>query len=215
MKIKQFEFNPISENTYVVYDDSNECVIIDAGCFYHEEQVGLLDFIVDNDMIVKHLINTHLHFDHVFGNVFLEEQLGLLAEANEKDCFLLEKMPEQMKMFGISNDLSVPKIGVFLKESDMVRFGNEELIVLEVPGHSPGSLAFYNEKEGCLFSGDVLFRGSIGRTDLEGGDFAQLIDAIKTKLFILPLDTVVYPGHGPSTTIGYEMRNNSYLNDSL
>lgn len=211
MKIKQFEFNPVEENTFVLYDETKECVIIDAGCFNHDEKLELLDFILDNDLVVKHLLNTHLHFDHVFGNVFMEERLGLLTEANAKDEFLLKKMPEQMRLFGFMNELPAPKIGKYLNENDTITFGNQELVVLEVPGHSPGSLVFYSAKGECLFVGDVLFRNSIGRTDLEGGNLDQLISGIKSKLFKLPSNTVVYSGHGPSTTIGYEQNNNPYL----
>ncbi|MBP1617347.1 MAG: hypothetical protein H6Q14_1174 [Bacteroidetes bacterium] len=211
MKIKQFEFNPVRENTYVVYDETNECVIIDAGCFYPDEKMELLEFILDNDLVVKHLLNTHLHFDHVFGNVFIEERLGMLAEANTKDLFLLDKMSEQMKMFGFPHETAKPKIGKYLNENDIITFGNQEFVVLEVPGHSPGSVVFYSSQGQCAFVGDVLFRGSIGRTDLEGGNFEQLIDGIQKKLLPLPSDTIVYSGHGPSTTIGYEQRNNPYL----
>lgn len=211
MKIKQFEFNPIRENTYVVYDETKECAIIDAGCFYPEEKMELLEYILDNDLVVKHLLNTHLHFDHVFGNVFVEERLGLLTKANPEDEFLLDKMSVQMKMFGFPQEVSKPKIGEYIHENDVITFGNQELVVLEVPGHSPGSVVFYSRKGQCLFGGDVLFRGSIGRTDLEGGSFEQLVSGIRNKLFVLPPDTTVYSGHGPATTIGYEQKNNPYL----
>ncbi len=211
MKIKQFEFNPVSENTYILYDDTNECVIIDAGCFYPEEKMQLLNFILDNDLIVKHLLNTHLHFDHVFGNAFVEERLGIQTEANQKDEFLLDKMSAQLRMFGFSNEVTKPTIGTYLHENDIITFGNQKLVVLEVPGHSPGSVVFYSQQGECVFVGDVLFRGSIGRTDLDGGNFEQLIDGIRQKLFTLPPDTVVYSGHGPLTTIGYEQKNNPYL----
>lgn len=211
MKIKQFQFNPIQENTYVVYDETNECVVIDAGCFYPEEKMELLDFIIDNDLVVKHLLNTHLHFDHVFGNTFFEERLGILTKANPKDEFLLEKMSSQLKMFGFQGEATPPKIGEYIKENDIIKFGNQEFVVFEVPGHSPGSVVFYSIKGNCAFVGDVLFRGSIGRTDLEGGSLEQLIDGIKTKLFKLPAETTIYSGHGPITTIGYEQRNNPYL----
>jgi glyoxylase-like metal-dependent hydrolase (beta-lactamase superfamily II) len=211
MKIKQFEFNPIRENTYVVYDETKECAIIDAGCFYPEEKMELLEYILDNDLVVKHLLNTHLHFDHVFGNVFVEERLGLLTKANPEDEFLLDKMSVQMKMFGFPQEVSKPKIGEYIHENDVITFGNQELVVLEVPGHSPGSVVFYSRKGQSLFGGDVLFRGSIGRTDLEGGSFEQLVSGIRNKLFVLPPDTTVYSGHGPATTIGYEQKNNPYL----
>jgi len=212
MKVKIFEFNPIRENTYIAYDDTKECVIIDPGCFFQEEKALLLDFILDNDLVVKHLLNTHLHFDHVFGNNFISERFGLAPEANKKDEFLLEKFPEQLRMFGFNDEAGkIPKIGKYLNENDVVTFGNQRMVVLEVPGHSPGSIVFYNQDAGCVFVGDALFRGSVGRTDLEGGNHQQLIDGIKEKLLTMPGDTIVYSGHGPLTTIREEMKSNFYL----
>ncbi|WP_029904833.1 MBL fold metallo-hydrolase [Prevotella sp. 10(H)] len=212
MKVKIFEFNPISENTYVAYDETKECVIIDPGCFFPDEKAHLLDFILDNDLVVKHLLNTHLHFDHIFGNNFIKEQFHLDTEANKGDEFLLEQLPTQLQMFGFKNEnMEVPKIGKYLKENDVVTFGNQRMIVLEIPGHSPGSIVFYNQDAGCVFAGDVLFRGSVGRTDLAGGSHEKLIDGIKKKLLTLPRETVVYSGHGPLTTIGEEMKSNFYL----
>lgn len=212
MKVKIFEFNPISENTYVIYDDTNECAIIDAGCFFPDEKALLLNFILDNDLVVKHVLNTHLHFDHVFGLNFLEEQFHLKTEANKEDEFLLEQMSTQLRMFGFGEyETKTPQIGKYLNENDVVAFGNQRLIVLQVPGHSPGSIVFYNQDAGCIFVGDVLFRGSIGRTDLAGGSEIQLITGIKEKLLSLPYDTIVYSGHGPATTIGEEVKYNRYL----
>ncbi|MFV0322769.1 MAG: MBL fold metallo-hydrolase, partial [Bacteroides xylanisolvens] len=182
------------------------------GCFFPDEKSLLLDFILDNDLVVKHLLNTHLHFDHVFGNHFIHEQFNLETEAHEGDEFLLKQLPGQMQMFGFSSEgVQVPKVGKYLKANDVVTFGNQRMVVFEVPGHSPGSIAFYNEEAGCVFVGDALFRGSVGRTDLVGGNHQQLIDGIKKKLLTLPPDTVVYSGHGPLTTIKEEMRNNFYL----
>jgi len=212
MKVKIFEFNPIRENTYVAYDETGECVVIDPGCFFQDEKSLLLNFILDNDLVVKHLLNTHLHFDHVFGNNFIYEQFHLEPEANKKDEFLLEKFPEQLRMFGFQDEVArIPKIGRYLNENDVVTFGNQRMVVLEVPGHSPGSIVFYNQEAGSVFVGDVLFRGSVGRTDLEGGNHQQLIDGIKKKLLTLPAETVVYSGHGPLTTIRDEMKSNFYL----
>lgn len=212
MTVKTFEFNPISENTYVIYDDTRECAIIDPGCFYPDEKALLLDFILDNDLIVKRVLNTHLHFDHVFGLNFVEEQFGLKTEANKEDEFLLEQMSEQLRLFGFGDyDSKTPQIGNYLSENDVITVGNQRLIALHVPGHSPGSLVLYNQDAGCLFAGDVLFRGSIGRTDLAGGSMQQLIDGIKSKILTLSYDTVVYPGHGPQTTIGEEVKHNPFL----
>lgn len=212
MKIKSFEFNPVSENTYILYDDTKECVIIDAGCYYHDEKTALLDFIVDNDLVVKHIINTHLHFDHVLGLNFVIKQFGLPLQANKNDEFLLEQFKSQLQMFGFpDNGEPAPQIGQYLTEADTVKFGNQELKILHVPGHSPGSLVFYNQAKECIIAGDVLFRGSVGRTDLPQGNHEQLISGIKTKLMVLPDQTIVYSGHGPSSTIGFEKANNPFL----
>lgn len=213
MEIKIFEFNPIGENTYVLYDETKECAIIDPGCFYPDEERHLLDFILDNELIVKHLLNTHLHFDHIFGNQFIYEQFKVNPEANKEDEFLLDGFAAQLRAFGFEDrGFTVPQISTYLNENDVITFGNQRLVVLHVPGHSPGSLVFYNQNAGCAFVGDVLFRGSIGRTDLAKGNYHQLIDGIEKKLFTLSPDTVVYPGHGPQTTIGEEVKNNPFFN---
>jgi len=215
MEVKAFEFNPIAENTYVLYDDTRECVIIDAGCFYPDEKVELLNFILNNDLVVKHLLNTHLHFDHILGNAFVKEQFDVYPEGNKADNFLLRTMNIQLKMYGFPRQGRTPRIQTFLKENDVVEFGNQRFVVLEVPGHSPGSIAFYSEENECVFSGDALFRGTIGRTDIARGDHGQLIESIRTKLFTLPLETVVYPGHGPATTIKQEMMHNFFASELL
>ena len=161
MEVKIFEFNPISENTYIAYDETKECVIIDPGCFFQDEKELLLNFILDNELVVKHLLNTHLHFDHVFGNNFIYEQFKLETMANKGDEFLLEQLPTQLQMFGVTTaDTRIPKVGKYLNENDVVTFGNQRLIVMQIPGHSPGSIVFYNQEAGCVFVGDVLFRGS-------------------------------------------------------
>lgn len=213
MKIKTFEFNPLAVNTYVLSDETGECVIIDAACFYPDEKRILIDYIIDNDLVVKHLINTHLHFDHLFGVNTIIDQFEVQMEANENDAFLLRDMAQQMKLFGFgATNETAPVIKKQLNGGDTILFGNQKLIVLAVPGHSPGSLAFYSEKGGCVFSGDTLFNSSIGRTDLPGGNFSQLIGSIREKLFTLPSDTIVYPGHGPATTIGNEKKFNPFMN---
>ena len=213
MEIKTFEFNPLGVNSYVLSDETGECVIIDAACYYPDEKALLINYIVDNDLVVKHLLNTHLHFDHVFGVNALSSYFGLTLESHDGDEVLLDNMKGQMKLFGIpeNNDDYVPEIGKTLYEGDEINFGNQTLKVFHIPGHSPGSIAFYNKSNASVFSGDVLFRGSIGRTDLVGGNFEELVDGINTKLFILPDETKVYPGHGPSTTIGYEKKNNPFV----
>ena len=212
MNIKVFEFNPIAVNTYVLYDETGECVIIDAACFFSNEQQELLSFINNNKLVVKHLLNTHLHFDHVFGVNFMEEQFDVKMKAHKADEFLLASMQQQMAMFGFpANGKYIPTMGEYIDENDIIEFGNQKLSIMSVPGHSPGSIVFYNKKENLVISGDVLFNGSIGRTDLPQGDHNLLIDGIKTKLLVLPEDTVVYPGHGPSTTIKGEKQMNPFL----
>lgn len=212
MNIKVFEFNPIAVNTYVLYDETGECVIIDAACFFPNEQQELLSFINNNKLVVKHLLNTHLHFDHVFGVNFMEEQFDVKMKAHKADEFLLASMQQQMAMFGFpANGKYIPTMGEYIDENNIVEFGNQKLSIMSVPGHSPGSIVFYNKKENLVVSGDVLFNGSIGRTDLPQGDHNLLIDGIKTKLLVLPEDTVVYPGHGPSTTIKGEKQMNPFL----
>lgn len=212
MKIKTFEFNPIFVNTYVVYDETKECVIIDAACFYHDEKDAIFNFIVDNELRPKILINTHLHFDHIFGVNFMASEFNLQFGAHKDDLFLVEDLPNQLRMFGVDSDaVKKPNVDVFLSENDVIKFGNQELKILHVPGHSPGSLVYYNQKTATLFSGDVLFRQGIGRTDLPGGNYRQLLEGIRKKLFTLPDETVVYPGHGPVSIIGFEKKNNPFF----
>jgi glyoxylase-like metal-dependent hydrolase (beta-lactamase superfamily II) len=168
-------------------------------------------FIRENGLIVERLLNTHLHFDHVWGNTFIQEQFGLKTHAHQADRFLLDNLRGQMRLFGFDPPEKLPETGAFIDEGDHIRFGKQDFAVLHVPGHSPGSVVFYSKDAGCVFVGDVLFRSSIGRTDLAGGNFRQLITGIREKLFALPPETIVYPGHGPLTNIGYEMAHNPYL----
>ena len=212
MKIKTFEFNPLGVNTYVLYDRTGECIVVDASCFFPDENRLLLNFILDNNLVVKHLVNTHLHFDHIFGVNFLASQFGLKLLVHRDDIVLLENLSQQLQLFGFNTNVDYrPEIGGFLAENYVVSFGEQQLKVLHVPGHSPGSIVFYNEKEKLALVGDVLFNGSIGRTDLLEGSFEQLTEGIRTKLFTFSDDTEVYPGHGPKTTIGQERRYNPFV----
>ncbi|BBD45539.1 Hypothetical protein PEIBARAKI_5532 [Petrimonas sp. IBARAKI] len=212
MKIKTFEFNPLGVNTYVLYDRTGECIVVDASCFFPDENKLLLNFILDNNLVVKHLVNTHLHFDHIFGVNFLASQFGLKLLVHRDDIVLLENLSQQLQLFGFNTNVDYrPEISGFLAENDVVSFGEQQLKVLHVPGHSPGSIVFYNEKEKLALVGDVLFNGSIGRTDLLEGSFEQLTEGIRTKLFTFSDDTEVYPGHGPKTTIGQERRYNPFV----
>ncbi len=211
MKIKKFEFNMFPVNCYVLSDETREAAVIDAGCFYPEEKQALKRYIDDNELTVKHLLNTHLHLDHIFGNSFMLETYGLKAEANQADLFWLEQAPNQARMFGLPAPDKQPELGGFICDGDVITFGHTQLEAIHVPGHSPGSLVYYCRQEGCCFSGDVLFQGSIGRADLTGGNFDELREHICSRLFVLPADTVVYPGHGDHTTIGQEKANNPFF----
>jgi len=211
MTIKTFTFNPIQENTYLVYDETNEAVVIDAGCVSEIEKRALKNYIENNNLTLKRVLNTHLHFDHQFGNKFLFTTYGIKPEAGKEDEYLLENVIAQTRSFGMSVDEEAQSIGSYITDNQEIKFGNTTLVALHVPGHSPGHMAFYDQKDGILFAGDVLFRGSIGRTDLPKGDYATLILSITNKLLPLPDSTVVYSGHGPSTTIGFERKNNPFL----
>ena len=210
MQIKKLTFNPIQENMYVIYDDSKECIIVDPGCYFHQEKEELRSFIEENELKPVKLINTHCHLDHICGNKFVAETWSLKLEANKLDEYNLQRSIEAGILYNMPIEPS-PPIEVDLKEGEEIRFGNSRLAILFTPGHSSGSISFYSEAHKFLIAGDVLFRMSIGRTDLPGGDFDTLIDTIKSKLMILPKDVIVYSGHGEETTIGYEMKNNPFL----
>lgn len=211
MKIKRFEFNMFPVNCYVISDETGEAAIIDAGCFFPEEQQMLKQYIADNKLTVKHLLNTHLHLDHVFGNPFILREFGLKAEACQLDEFLLAKLPDQCRMFGFSPNEAPVGLGHYIEDGEIIRFGHTELQAIQVPGHSPGGMVYYCKADACLFSGDVLFQGSIGRADLEGGDFNELIEQISCRLLTLPDETLVYPGHGEPTSIGKEKMENPFF----
>jgi hydroxyacylglutathione hydrolase len=211
MTIKTFTFNPIQENTYLVYDETNEAAIIDAGCLSETEKRALKNYIEINNLTLKRVLNTHLHFDHQFGNKFLYDTYGIKPEACQEDEYLLEDVVAHVRSFGLDVKEEAQPLGNYITDQQEIKFGNVSFKAFHVPGHSPGSMAFYDEKEGVLFAGDVLFRGSIGRTDLPKGDYATLILSITKKLLPLPDSTVVYCGHGPSTTIGFERKNNPFL----
>lgn len=211
MTIKTFTFNPFQENTYLVFDETNEAVIIDAGCLQAGEKQVLKRFIEDNKLTIKRVLNTHLHLDHQFGNKFLFDTYGIAPEACIEDEFLLENVVAQARSYGFPVTEEAQPLGAYITENQEINFGNSSLKAIHAPGHSPGSMILYSEKDGVMFAGDVLFQGSIGRTDLPKGDYASLILAITKKLLVLPDSTVVYCGHGPSTTIGYEKKNNPYL----
>lgn len=210
MHIASFTFNPFSENTYVLYDDTKDCVIIDPGCSDPTEQKLLTDFIQSEKLTPTALVNTHCHIDHVLGNRYVSTKYSLPLTSHKGEQQVLDMQPMVSGMYGIAYEPS-PTISVYLDEGDLLNFGETELTVLFTPGHSPASISFYHSASGNLIAGDVLFQHSIGRTDLPGGDMNTLLKMIRTKFFTLPDETVVHPGHGPATTIGEEKLHNPFL----
>lgn len=212
MEIIQLVVNAFGENTYIVADmKSRECAIIDPGMSNQRERTALIQAIERDNLKPTHLINTHLHIDHVLGNSFVATTYGLKVEGNKNDAFLGSRIVEQARMFGLTNDADNTVIETYLEDGDEIHIGDSILKVIGVPGHSPGSIALYSPESHFVITGDALFAGSIGRTDLPGGDYATLINSITKNLMALPEDTIVYPGHGPSTTIGKEKMQNPYL----
>jgi hydroxyacylglutathione hydrolase len=210
MEIRKFTFNPVAVNTYVLWDETGECAIIDAGCSKPAEEEALAGFIAEMGLKPVKLLNTHGHFDHVIGNGFAARKWDLEVEIHPNDVSLVSNAQEQGAMFGMAMH-QPPKPARFFNEGDEIKFGNTQLTVIHVPGHSPGGVAFHNPEEKVLIAGDILFYGSIGRTDLPGGEHERLIRGIKEKLLILDPATQVFCGHGPDTTIGNEIENNPFL----
>ena len=210
MEVFRLVFSPIEVNTYILADPSGDCAIIDCGCYDNAEQEKFERFIDGKNLRPVLLLNTHCHLDHIFGNNFLLERYGLKALASQDDEMNRTKALQHSSLFGLSMD-EPPAPGGFIEDNQVFRFGTADLVALHVPGHSAGSMAFYSEKEGCVFTGDALFAGSIGRTDLQGGNYEVLITSIITRLFSLPQATIVYPGHGEKTTIGKERMTNPFF----
>lgn len=210
-QLKSFAFNPFSENTYILFDDATrEAIVIDPGFYTANERKMFVKFIDDNHLIIKRLINTHCHLDHVFGNPFIIETYNVPLECHRAELPVLARVEQSGMMFGTP----VPPQqtpSVFIEDNEVITLGSIELKTILAPGHSPGSLCFYHEKDKFLIGGDVLFFGSIGRTDLPGGSHVQLIQSIETRLMTLPDDVKVYSGHGQPTTIGRERRYNPFL----
>lgn len=209
LKINQFTFNPFQENTYIAYDETKECVIIDPGCMDKNEEHELKSFIESNGLKPVLLLNTHCHVDHVLGNFFCKNtyKIPLYIHKLDEPTLLAVKAYAPSYGFGSYQETTPDK---FIDEKDVITFGNSTFEVLFVPGHAPGHVAFYNKEAKICLAGDVLFYRSVGRTDLPGGNFDTLIKSIRTKLFTLPDETVVYPGHGPSTKIGFEKTTNPF-----
>ena len=214
MTIKQFVFNAFSENTYIIYDSTGSCIIIDPGCYDNHEKRELKNFIKVNGLTVKALVNTHCHVDHVLGNSFIKNEFGVKLMIHQEDVPTLKANEMVASIYGYP-DYEPCDADVFLEDGEIIRFGNSELEVLHVPGHSPGHIALVNRGEKICLSGDALFHQSIGRTDLPGGDYDVLIESIRTKLFALDDDVKVHCGHGPDTTIGYEKKYNPFCGSMI
>jgi hydroxyacylglutathione hydrolase len=209
--LKIFTFNPFSENTYILSDsETKEVIIFDPGCYTVNEKKMLKKHIDDNGLIIKRLINTHCHLDHVFGNTFVMENYGVELECHKNEVTVLERAHLAGDMFGVPFPPQAPP-SLFIEDKDFIEMGSIKLQAILAPGHSPGSLCFYNETEKYLIGGDVLFRGSIGRSDLPGGNHQQLLNSITERLMVLPEDVKIYSGHGPVTSVGFEKYNNPFL----
>lgn len=209
--VAELTFNPFQENTYIVYDDTKECIIFDPGCWNASEKQQLSTFIESAGLKPVRLINTHCHLDHIFGNKYVSETYNLPLEIHSGELPVLEQAPLAAQLYGIPFPEPSPMPESFIEEGDIIEFGTTKLEVLFTPGHSPASISFYCRESEFVIAGDVLFYGSIGRTDLPGGDYNTLIQSIKTKLLVLEDEVRVYSGHGPSTKIGYERKNNPFL----
>lgn len=209
LSIQTFVFNPFSENTYVVSDETGAAVVIDPGCYEAEEQNELDEYITTRGLSIKYLLNTHCHIDHVLGNYYVKKkyQVPLLIHAREENVLRAVKTYAPNYGFNAYQETTADR---FLNEGEVFTFGGTSWDILYLPGHAPGHIGFYDKKEKAIFSGDVLFNGSIGRTDLPGGDYDTLIQSIREKLFALPNEVVVYCGHGSTTTIGKEKQSNPY-----
>ncbi|MEI2270563.1 MBL fold metallo-hydrolase [Sphingobacterium sp. ML3W] len=210
LTIRTFTFNPYQENTYLLYNEEGNALIIDPGMYGEKEQVEFLTFVDLHNLTPQLLLNTHCHIDHVLGNYFIHEKFDLLPQFHEGELSTLVAVQNYAPQMGFRYDIS-PIGEVFLKDGDKIQIDNDELEVILAPGHSPAHICFYSASQKFLIGGDVLFRNSIGRTDLPGGNHQQLLDNIKQRLYTLPDDTVVYPGHGPSTTIGFEKNSNPFI----
>jgi hydroxyacylglutathione hydrolase len=210
LTVKSFIFSPVQENTYVLSDEKDACCIIDPGCYFGNERVALQEYIEGEGLTPKYLLNTHCHLDHVFGNKFVHDTWELSLHLHEKEKEVLEYAPVSGLEWGLPFENYRGPL-LYLKEGGVLSWGGNELKILFLPGHSPGSVGFYCEAQGFLIGGDVLFRESVGRTDLPGGDHATLLRSIRDQLWSLPEDTVVWPGHGEPTTIGWEKKHNPFL----
>lgn len=210
LNIQAFSFNPFQENTYVIYDAEGNAAIVDPGTYSSQERKILSDFVVDKKLNVTQILNTHCHIDHIFGNDFCVEEFSVPLRAHPRDRETLQQAGMAAKMYGLDYTPS-PEPTFDLEEGKDVELGSEKLETLFTPGHAPGHVVFVHRESKSILGGDVLFRGSIGRTDLPGGNHDQLLKSISEKMYTLPDDFTVYNGHGPVTTIGFEKQNNPFV----
>lgn len=212
--VKQFIFNNIEENTYVLNDETKECVIIDPGCNSDAERHQLKNYIESNGLKPVALLNTHCHFDHIFGNAYVGSEFAIDLLAHKAELYNIERAVQYTAMFGMTME-QPPMITRYLEDGEVVKFGNTSLQVIHTPGHTPGCICFYSPTDALIVTGDTLFRGSIGRTDLPGGDYDDIMDSLLNKLMKLPGNTKVYCGHGPETEIGYELIHNPFITEKM
>lgn len=210
--VKTFPCNQLQENTYVVSDDTRECVIIDCGAYYEEEFQAIQNYIETQQLKPVHLLATHGHFDHNFGNNFIFETYGLKVEISADDAYLINDLPGQFEsMIGVPLRRQYPEVDHFFEADETIRFGHHTFDILKTPGHTPGGVTFYNKEESIAFTGDTLFRMSIGRTDFDRGSYKDIMDSLHNVIAKLPPDTVIFSGHGPKTTLAEELRYNPYF----
>ena len=212
MNIQTFTFNPFQENTYVLYDNTKECIIIDPGCYTREEEALLANFINKNQLNPVKLINTHCHIDHILGNKFVCKKWNINLFTHKEELDLLEASEEISKMYGFEDYNLSPMPKKYLYAGQKIKFGEISLEILFCPGHSPGHICLFCKKNNILIAGDVIFKGSIGRTDLPGGDYKVLLESINKEIICLPNETQIYSGHGPSTVLSEEKKHNPFIN---
>ncbi len=212
MEIERFICNMFQENCYVVSDETKECVIIDCGAFYEEEKTAIKNYISEKQLTPKHLLCTHAHIDHTFGNRAISDAYGLSPEVGLKDKDLMDELKAQaIILAGVTLTEEQPQVKRYFKENDSISFGNHSFEVIPTPGHTPGGVIFYSEKEKVAFTGDTLFKMSIGRTDFEGGSYEELMESLKIIAKRLPPEAIILSGHGPSTTLEEELKFNPYF----
>ncbi len=210
MQIHTFLFNPFQENTYLISDENGKTAIVDPGCYDKNEERQLEEYIEQKGLDPVLLLNTHTHLDHIFGNRFIENRYGLSPKYHKLDQMVFDLADRTAEVYGLNLQKGSPA-KEYLKEGEKIKVGELILDVLLIPGHSPGHIVFYAKEHKVILGGDVLFKGSIGRTDLPGGNHNDLIQSIKSKIFTLEEEIIIYPGHGEPTTVGEEKQNNPFF----